>query len=326
MRFALDEEQLAFSRSLDDLLNAADVPSVTRAWGNGDTAAGMKLWRQLAELGVHALRIPEEQGGLGATAVDLTVAFEGLGYHAVPGPYLESVALAPSLLSTTDGVGAGSLTAIAEGTEVVSVAAPPTAPFALDADIASEVLLLDGNALRRATVGTLHRSVDAARRLFTVTPGEAVAETGSEAARAGLDTAALACSAQLFGAGERLLAESVEYAKNRTQFGHPIGEYQSLKHALANVKVGLDFARPLVHAAAISLDAESGDAPRDVSAAKVASSDAAYLAARTALQTHGAIGYTLEHDLGLWITKVRALVGAWGTTTAHRDRVLAAIS
>jgi len=92
-----------------------------------------------------------------------------------------------------------------------------------------------------------------------------------------------------------------------------------VKHQLADVAVALDLARPLLCGAALSLS------PRDVSAAKVACGDAAYLAARTALQVHGAIGYTAEYDLALWLTKVRALLSVWGTPRFHRDRVWAAI-
>ena len=116
-----------------------------------------------------------------------------------------------------------------------------------------------------------------------------------------------------------LLARSVGYVKQRKQFGRAIGEYQALKHALADVRIGLDFARPLVFGAAVT------GSSRDASAAKVAASEAAYRAARTALQVHGAIGYTAEHDLGLWLLKVRALVGAWGSPSVHRARVLASL-
>ena len=113
------------------------------------------------------------------------------------------------------------------------------------------------------------------------------------------DAAVLATSAQLLGAGERMLADSVTYVQQRTQFGRQIGSYQAIKHALADVRIALDFVRPLVYAAA--LDGIS------VSAAKVAAGDAAWLAARTALQVHGAIGYTREHDLSLWLLRVRGL-------------------
>ena len=324
MRFALTEEQHGFARSLDDLLAGADVPAASRAWGSGQPDAGLKLWRRLADLGVHALCIPEAAGGLSAEPIDVVVAFEQLGRHLVPGPYIESVVLAPALLSAAGYDAAWQ--ALAEGTEIVTVSAPPATPFALDADIATRTLLLDHGSLTWASVGKLHRSVDRSRRLFTVSSGDHVATLADSPIGSGLDAATLACAAQLLGAGERLLSESVEYTKARKQFGRVIGEFQALKHAMADVRVALDFARPLIYGAALSVQAGSADAPRDVSAAKVAVSDAAHLAARTALQMHGAIGYTEEYDLGLWITKVRALVGAWGSTSAHRARVLAAIA
>jgi len=87
------------------------------------------------------------------------------------------------------------------------------------------------------------------------------------------------------------------------------------------VRIALDFARPLVHGAALSISTGSTTASRDVSAAKVSAGDAAYLASRVALQVHGAIGYTAEFDLGLWINRVRALVGAWGGAAHHRSRI-----
>ncbi|NIH83866.1 acyl-CoA dehydrogenase family protein [Amycolatopsis granulosa] len=320
MKFALNDEQRDFAKSLDDLLGAADVPAAARAWGEGDHAAGRKLWTRLADLGVHGLCVPEDAGGLGATPVDVVVAFEQLGRHLVPGPHVESIVVAPVVLAAVDP---GALERLASGELVVTLAAPPHTPYALDADIADLVLLLDGGTLCTATAGALHRSVDTARRLFPVTAAEHLATLPEDTVAAAFDAAALACSAQLLGAGERLLAEAVEYAKTRRQFGRAIGEFQALKHALADVRVGLDFARPLLYGAALSLG--SADSARDTSAAKVAAADAAYRAARTALQVHGAIGYTLEHDLGLWITKVRALVSAWGTPSVHRTRVLAAL-
>ncbi|MFC7502504.1 acyl-CoA dehydrogenase family protein, partial [Nocardioides sp. GCM10030258] len=123
-------------------------------------------------------------------------------------------------------------------------------------------------------------------------------------------------AAQLLGAGERVLADSVAYVKQRKQFGREIGSYQAIKHQLADVRIALDFARPLVFGAALD------PTPRSVSAAKVACGDAAYLASRTGLQVHGAIGYTQEFDLSIWITKIRALVTAWGTPAFHRARIL----
>ncbi len=124
----------------------------------------------------------------------------------------------------------------------------------------------------------------------------------------------------------RLLDASVEYAKQRSQFGKVIGTYQAIKHKLADVHIAIELARPLVYGAALSLADSASDTARDVSAAKVAASDAALLAARSALQTHGAIGFTQEHDLSLWLLRVQALRSAWGDPTWHRRRVLEALS
>src|SRR5436305_793723 len=120
-------------------------------------------------------------------------------------------------------------------------------------------------------------------------------------------------------------AHPVDLAKQRTQFGRAIGTYQAIKHKLADVHIAIELARPLVYGAALSLADNSEDTARDVSAAKVAASDAALLAARSALQTHGAIGFTQEHDMSLLLLRVQALRSAWGDPTVHRRRVLAAL-
>jgi len=326
MMFALSPEQQAFAASLDDLLRSADTPSVVRAWAAGDHSPGLALWRRLAELGVHGLLVDEEHGGLGADAVDLAVAFEVLGYHAVPGPLVESVAVLPVLLSAVSYTSDMSYTAddwlsgLAGGELVGTVAAPPLVPYALDADTAGLRLQARGvgGELHSFAAGSPLSSVDPARRLSTVDDVQPLGLTSTGAAGA-LDHGVLAVAAQLLGAGRRLLDDSVQYALQRQQYGRPIGQNQAIKHLLADVAVGLELARPLVHGAAVT------STPRDISAARVACADAAYRAARAGLQVHGAIGYTAEHDLGLWLTKVRALRAAWGSQAFHRQRVLDAL-
>ncbi len=110
------------------------------------------------------------------------------------------------------------------------------------------------------------------------------------------------------------------YVRQRTQFGVPVGSFQAVKHQLADAKLALEFARPLVFGAALSLE------PAEVAAAKVAACEAAYTTARTALQSHGAIGYTAEYDLSLWLLKARALRTAWGSPQECRAAVLAGLS
>ncbi|SNR57560.1 hypothetical protein SAMN06265360_110176 [Haloechinothrix alba] len=327
MRFALSREQLDFSRSIGALLAEADTPGVIRAWGSGKHETGLALWQRLADLGVTALAVPERHGGLGADAVDLVVALDALGYHAVPGPVTESVATVPALLGECGEIdqAASWLPALASGASIATLAASPEAPYALDADIADIRLCVSEGVLYefdRPSDAPLS-SVDVSRRLFAVDSlqRDEVAAVMLAIHRT-LPVATLATAAQLLGAGRRLLEESVDYAKQRFQYGKAIGQYQAIKHMLADIATQLELARPLLFGAAVAIDAASPHASRDVSAARVATADAAYQAARAALQVHGAIGYTAEHDIGLWLTRVRALTSAWGTQATHRSRVL----
>jgi len=324
MRFVLSSEQQDFATSLQDLLAKSDLPKVIRSWGAGDPNAGRALWGRLGEMGVTALAVPEAYDGFGAGPVDLVVAFEALGRNAVPGPLVESIAAVPTLLTELgdDALAQRWLPGIAAGESLATLATAPHVPYALDADVADGALVVDGAHLCLATVGDRLSSVDGARRLFRVQPGESLATEVSAAAARAFDMGVLACAAQLLGAGRALLEMTGEYAKQRVQYGHPIGQHQAIKHQLADVMVGIEMARPLLYGAALAMGDRAATGSRDVSAAKVACGDAAYRAARVGLQVHGAIGYTQEYDLSLWLTKVRALVTAWGTPAAHRARVM----
>jgi alkylation response protein AidB-like acyl-CoA dehydrogenase len=328
MRFALSDEQEQFASSLRALLDDAGTPSIIRSWGSGEHQQGLKLWGQLAELGVTALLVPQRWDGLEAGPVDLVVAFEELGHAAVPGPLVESIAAVPVLLSeiADEELASRWLPRISSGDVLATLAAPPHTPYALDADVAELRLHAEHGTVHTADVNDPLSSVDAARRLFGVEPGEAIMSDVRAGIARALDFGVLATAAQLLGAGRSLLVRTTDYAKQRRQFGREIGQFQGIKHLLADVATQLELARPLLYGAAVALSERSGEAARDVSAAKVAAADAAYLAARTALQVHGAVGYTAEHDVGLWLTKVRALVSAWGTQDHHRGRVADALS
>lgn len=324
MRFLLDEEQRAFARSLDAMLTAADTPAAARAWATGDHAPGRAVWGRLADAGVFALAAPEEHGGMGLLPVDMAVSFVELGRHAVPGPVVETVA-AGALLTRLAELGDTApakrfLASVASGDAVTTLALPEGGPFALDADAATLRLTVAGGELRLAAGhARVERSLDPARRLARLRTGELLASGPSvtEASRYAADWASLATAAQALGVGLTLLDRTVAYVKQRTQFGTSIGGFQAVKHRLADVLTGLEFARPLLFGAALTLETA------DVAAAKVAASEAAYGAARAALQLHGAIGYTAEYDLSLWLTKARALRGAWGDPGECRRLVLA---
>ena len=314
MKFALDAQQRDFAASIDAALSAADVSSAVRAWSAADTAPARKIWSQLGELGVTALVVDEDFDGLAAHPIDLVVACEQLGRWGVPGPVAESLAVAPILLR-----GDARSAALAAGELIATVALEPAVPRAVNADFAGLVLLASGGSASDGIAGTAHDSVDPTRRLFDVT---AAGQQWPADTALAYEYGVLATAAQLIGAGQAMLDMSVAYAKQRSQFGRIIGSYQAIKHKLADVHIAVELARPLVYAAALALAENSPDTPRDVSAAKAAASDAALVSARAALQTHGAIGYTAEHDLSQLLLRVQALRAAWGDPASHRRRVL----
>ncbi|MFG2112586.1 acyl-CoA dehydrogenase family protein [Streptomyces sp. NPDC048718] len=351
MRFLPTDEQRAFTRSLDAMLTAAGTPGVARAWAAGDSAPARELWARLGAAGVFALAAPEEYEGVGPLPVELAYAFVESGRHAVPGPLVESVAATVLLAELArlaepgggEGGGEGGGGGEAEGesgatgpakrllpglvageTIATLVLAAEGSPYALDADAADAVLVVTGpwDELWLAPGhGEVRVSADPVRRLARPLPGGELLATGPAvraAARRARDWALLATAAQSLGVGLALLDRTVAYARQRTQFGAPIGSFQAVKHRLADTLIGLEFARPLLFGAALTF------ASGDLAAAKVATGEAAYAAARTALQVHGALGYTDELDLSLWLRKARPLRDAWGTPSWCRARVLAA--
>jgi alkylation response protein AidB-like acyl-CoA dehydrogenase len=298
------------------MLTAADTPSVVRSWSRGEHASGRALWRRIAEAGVFALAVPEAYEGLGPRPVELAVAFVELGRHAVPGPVVETV-MAASLLAEP-GLAKRLLPALASG-EAMATAAP-AGSYALDGDVAATRLTWDGDGLRMAPGhGPVRASLDPARRLTPLLPGGELLTPDPPVAQA-LTWARLATAAQALGVGLTLLDRTVAYVRQRTQFGVPVGSFQAVKHQLADAKIALEFARPLLFGAALTMT------EADVAAAKVTACEAAYRTARTALQLHGAIGYTAEYDLSLWLTKARALHASWGDPGECRAAVLEGFS
>ncbi|MFI1205346.1 acyl-CoA dehydrogenase family protein [Streptomyces sp. NPDC020883] len=326
MRFLLTDEQRDFARTLDALLGASGTPAAVRSWAAGDHKPGRDLWARLAEAGVFALAVPEEHGGLGPLPLELTVAFIELGRHAVPGPLVETAAAAAFLHRMGDAEAATAwLPRIAAGDALVGLC-PDGAPFALDADATDTVLVVrDDTVCHTGTHGPVQPALDPARRLARPLGGTLLARgpAVTAAARHATDLARLLTAAQALGLGRALLAGTVDHVGQRTQFGRAIGSFQAVKHRLADTLIGLEFAQPLVYAAALALAADAPSAGAEAAAAKAAAGEAGYAAARTALQLHGAVGYTDEPDLSLWIRKARPLRDAWGTPAECRARVLA---
>ena len=336
MRFAFDEEQLRFRESVRGVLERVCPPSAVREVWEREHAHDAARWTALAELGLLGLLVPDDAGGLGLDEVSLVLPLEETGRAALPEAVVDVAAVAPPLLAgIEDRTVAGPwLARIATGEAVVAVGCAPN-PWVSHADVAALLLLVHGDEVHAVPRGDvqLHRlpHLDGAERRFRVAwaPSArtrvAAGAHGRTLHAAAVDRGALATAAQLLGVAARLIDEAVRYAKQREQFGRPIGSFQAIKHMLANAQVRLEFARPVVHRAAFGVARALSTRSRDVSHAKVVASDAASFAARTALQVHGAIGYTWEVDLHVWMKRAWALETAWGTSSWHRTRVAAAV-
>jgi alkylation response protein AidB-like acyl-CoA dehydrogenase len=325
VRFELSDKAAALRDAAAELLAAEVPPAVVRAgWPGGDLGLPAAAWRKLAAVGAVGTLVPEEHGGLGLDENSLVPLLEEVGRSGLPVPCVETIAVAAPLLPRPD---------ILAGDTLVTVARGDLVPFG---QVAGLVLVRDGGTLRLFNRGELafvpQTTIDGSRMLCRMVPapvagqvsaaaqapGGSVLTDDPAATEAAWQRGVLGTSALLNGLALRMLDMTVGYAKQREQYGVPIGSFQAVKHALATALLAVEFARPAVLAAAWAQAAGAPDAARQTSAAKVLATDAALLVARTALQCHGALGYTTEYDLHLFAKRVWALAAAWGDPAAHR--------
>jgi len=329
-----DDQRLLQSAVRSFLEGECPVESVRARWETG-TGRSPELWRKLAAIAVPGLLVPEEHGGLGLDEVDLVLVLEECGRAALAEPVVATAAVGAPLLAELGGeLAAAWLPRVAAGEAILAVGSAVT-PFVADAHVADLLLLPREDALHalpRARVElTGQPSNDPSQRLFSVqwtaAPESEVArgERARALAAAALDRGAFACAAEQLGVAERLVELAAAYAGQRVQFGVPIGSFQAVKHQLADCQVALEYARSLVHRAAWSVARGARCRAADVSMAKLLASDAALRCARTALQVHGAIGYTWEQDLHVWMRRAWSLDLAWGENAWHRARVADAV-
>lgn len=316
MFFGFTDDQRELGELVGSVLARECPPDVVRAaWSSAPGELDRSLWKRLVDLGVAHVIVPEADGGLGLDECALVLVLEQAGYACVPLPIVESTLVAPGLLGAAV---AGQLVATDLGGSLV--------PYAADADalllVAGDIVALYG--ADSVVVGAVH-AVDRGRRL-----GEVVAPPRSASSAVIDDPAAVALAADrlvfghaalLIGLAQRMLDMTVGYVREREQFGVPVGSFQAVKHHCANALMELAFARPAVYRAAWSLATRSADRARDVSMAKALAGDAAVTVGRLALQCHGAIAYTVEYDLHLFLKRAHALAAACGNAAAHRSRV-----
>lgn len=336
MRFAFTDDQLGFRGSLRDMLAKECPASAVRGCWSNETGRVPGLWKQLGDLGLLGINGPEEHGGLGLGAADLVLPLEEAGRAALPEPLLEHAAVAVPLLArfAPDSVQREWLPPALAGDATITVALDD-APFVPNADSADLLVTFRSGALwavpRSATTRTRLESVDGARRLFRVDWAEAdgvrlaIGASAASAREEACAFGALGASAELVGLAAHILDLTVGYVKVREQFGKPIGSFQAIKHHLANALTAIEMARPLVHRAAASVAADSPDRALDASIAKARASVVSQQVAKLALQCHGAIGYSTEYDLHLWMKRIWALAAAWGDAGFHRARIAAVV-
>jgi alkylation response protein AidB-like acyl-CoA dehydrogenase len=315
MNFALSEDQVAFRDAARDLFAKEMTPAdVRRAASAAAGELERGVWASLDAMGVLGLLVPEADGGLGLDETYLVPILEEAGRVALPHPIVETAMVAAPL------VGGGDI--------VASDLGGPIVPCAADAD---RLLLHRGASLvlvdRADATITRVETVDAARRAARVESGTTgrIVTAKPAVIELALDRGALGTAAVLVGLGQAMLDMTVAYVIQREQFGVPVGSFQAVKHHLADARVALEFARPTVWRAAWSVAHDAPTRGRDVSTAKAMASDAAELVARKALQCHGAIGYTVEADLHLFLKRTWALSRTWGDSAHHTDRVAATL-
>jgi alkylation response protein AidB-like acyl-CoA dehydrogenase len=325
VRFEPSEEAAALRQAVEAQLQAVSPAVVRAGWPGGNDAIVREIWRKLAAGGAVAPLVPESEGGLGLDEVAAVEALDALGYSGLPLPVVETIAVAAPLLA---GAHSPLLDEVVSGAAIVTATPHPERgallPFGAICDAA---LIADGTAVRMGCGAEIDRepvaSIDGSRRLTRLRIDDELPVLTDDpvAIERAMLRGALGTAAVLSGLSRRLLDLTVDYVKQRRQFGVPVGSFQAIKHALASALLAVRFAWPPVLAAAWALAHDEPDGAVRVSLAKALASEAALRTTRTAIQCHGAIAYTTEYDLHLFAKRVWALAPAWGDARWHRDRI-----
>ena len=318
MNFSLDDDQLALQQGIRDFceqefpidkLAALEKAPVTR-----------ERWKQLADMGVFSLRLPEAQGGVGLGMAEAVLVFQELGRRLVPGPLVWSHLAAGAI------EGAASGAAIVGGVDDTH---PTNRPVLIEHAGVLDALLVLGNggvscapasALAGRDFETPLDPLTPLRHVAALPQGEPVGDA-AVAARWWRDGALLTAALQL-GVAETTLELAVEYAKKREQFDRPIASFQAIKHLAADMHVRVEAARAAVYAAGATRDdAAIGDAMRAISSARVVAGEAARKNARMCIQIFGGMGFTWEMPPHYFLKRAMLLEQAFGTTDDHCELV-----
>jgi len=308
----VSEERELLRETVAALVDKHASPAAVREAMASERGYDESLWKLLCEqVGVAALVVPEEMGGAGGELADAAVVLEELGKALVPTPLLGTT-LAELALLASDEPDTDALERLAEGTSIGTVVFDPD--YVVNGDAADVVIAADGTTLTRWSTFTAHRidAMDQTRRLARVEPTD-TAHIGTDPGLA--DTAAILVAAEQIGAAAKCLDLTVEYTKDRVQFGRPIGSFQALKHRMADLYVAVQSARAVVN------DAIAAPSATSAALARVAASEAFTKVAAEAVQMHGGIAITWEHDIQLYFKRAHGSAQLLGPPREHLCRL-----
>ncbi len=322
MDFGFSDEQQEIQRTARELLAARYTPAKLRELAESRSYDDA-IWSEIRELGWPGIAIPEEYGGQGLGMVELVILCEELGYVCAPSPFLSN-AIAGLVIAEggTDAQRARWLPGIASGEALGAAALDPNEP-ALVADAQGAAVLVvpvgDGGGLLEAKDARIEplELIDATRSYARVSASQAE----PIAVETGLYRGMVATCGELVGLSQKALEMAVVYAKEREQFGRPIGSYQAVSHRCANMLYDVEEARSLTYYAAWCADAEPESLMLAAHMAKARASDTATSVTNAALQVFGGIGFTWEHDLHFLLKRAEVMSQLLGTATQHRGRV-----
>jgi alkylation response protein AidB-like acyl-CoA dehydrogenase len=306
------EERQLLRETVAALVEKHASPAAVREAMASERGYDESLWKLLCEqVGAAALVVPEELGGAGGELADAAVVLEELGKALVPTPLLGTT-LAELALLASDAPDTDTLEALAEGTKIGAVVFEP--PYVVNGDIADVVIAADGDRLSRWSTFAATRvdTMDLTRRLAHVQPQDTT-DVGADPGLA--DTAALLLAAEQVGAASRCLDLTVQYTKDRIQFGRPIGSFQALKHRMADLYVAVQSARAVVD------EAIREPSPTSAALARFTASEALSKVAAEAVQMHGGIAITWEHDTQLYFKRAHGSAQLLGPPREHLRRL-----
>jgi alkylation response protein AidB-like acyl-CoA dehydrogenase len=325
LNFDFTDDQQAIKRTAKEFLASRYKAEKVRELAESGTYDD-GLWSEMSELGWPGIYIPEEYGGQGLGVVELVIVMEELGYALAPSPFFSNAAAGLAILhGGSEEQKQRWLPGIASGEQrgTVGVVTNGEAPLVPDADSASVIVLIDGDSATLVEPGDAEIEeravIDSTRRFSSVRAegGEPLSGDFS----AGIDRAEAALSAELVGIGQRVMEMAVEYAKDRKQFDRPIGSYQAVSHRCAEMLLHVESARSATYYAGWASDFEPESAAIAASVAKAYAADAGWKVTASALQVHGGIGFTWEHDLHFFLKRARTDGHLLGSPRKHRERV-----